>query len=84
VVEAVLGHVGHQGGTAGRYNRALYRAEKADAPKRWARMVSDVVEGSEHKVVRLRRARDGRRGWRKEESGFGAQRLKARSAHDKN
>jgi integrase len=40
VVEAVLGHVGHQGGTAGRYNRALYRAEKAAALNRWAQMVS--------------------------------------------
>jgi hypothetical protein len=53
VVEAVLGHVGHQGGTAGRYNRALYRAEKAAALSRWAQMVSDIVGGSEHKVVRL-------------------------------
>jgi integrase len=53
VVEAVLGHVGHQGGTAGRYNLALYRAEKAAALKRWAQMVSDVVEGREHKVVPL-------------------------------
>jgi integrase len=53
VVEAVLGHVGHRGGTAGRYNRALYRAEKAAALNRWAQMVSAIVEGSEHKVVRL-------------------------------
>ena len=54
VVEAVLGHVGHQGGTAGRYNRALYRTEKAAALKQWAQMVSDIIEGRQHKVVTLR------------------------------
>jgi len=53
VVEAVLGHVGHQGGTAGRYNLALYRAEKAAALTRWANYVLAVVEGQEQKVVTL-------------------------------
>ena len=54
IVEAVLGHVGHQGGVAGRYNLAVYRADKASALTRWAAMVSDIVEGREHKVVPLR------------------------------
>jgi integrase len=36
VVEAVLGHVGHQAGTPGRYNLALYRDEKRRALERWA------------------------------------------------
>jgi integrase len=54
VVEAVLGHVGHQGGIAGRYNRALYRAEKAAALNRWAHMVSDILEGRVHKVIPIR------------------------------
>jgi integrase len=53
VVEAILGHVGHQGGTAGRYNLALYRADKAAALTRWAQMASDIVEGREHKIVPL-------------------------------
>ena len=53
VVEAVLGHVGHQSGTAGRYNLALYRAEKAAALTRWADYVLAVVEGHEQKVVAL-------------------------------
>ena len=44
VVETVLGHVGHQGGTAGRYNRALYRDEKAAALRLWAELVSDIVQ----------------------------------------
>jgi integrase len=52
VVEAVLGHVGHQSGTAGRY-LALYRAEKAAALTRWADYVLAVVEGHEQKVVAL-------------------------------
>jgi integrase len=54
VVEAVLGHVGHQGGTAGRYNLALYRSEKASALNGWAQLVADIVAGRERKVVPLR------------------------------
>ena len=54
VVETVLGHVGHQGGVAGRYNLALYRAEKAAALTRWADHVLSIVEGREPKVVPLR------------------------------
>jgi integrase len=54
VVEAVLGHVGHQGGTPGRYNLALYRAEKTAALTRWAEHVAAIVEGREHKIVAIR------------------------------
>jgi integrase len=53
VVESVLGHVGHRSGTAGRYNLALYRAEKAAALTRWADYVLAVVKGDEQKVVPL-------------------------------
>jgi integrase len=50
VVESCLGHVGHQSGTAGRYNRVLYRAEKAAALARWADYAVAVVEGHMQKV----------------------------------
>lgn len=54
IVESVLGHVGHQGGTPGRYNLSVYRAEKADALTRWAALVAEIVKGSKHKIVPLR------------------------------
>ena len=53
VVEACLGHVGHQRGTPGRYNLALYRADKATAMARWGEFVTSVVEGRATKVVPL-------------------------------
>jgi integrase len=53
IVEAILGHVGHQAGTPGRYNWAAYRAEKATAITRWAEFILSVVEGHESKVVPL-------------------------------
>jgi integrase len=56
VVEAVLGHVGHQAGTPGRYNRATYREEKARALTLWADHLLAVVEGRESNVVALRAA----------------------------
>jgi hypothetical protein len=56
IVEACLGHVGHRGGVAGRYNLALYRGEKAAALTRWADFMLDVVQGPEHKIVPLRGA----------------------------
>ena len=56
VVESVLGHVGHQAGTAGRYNLALYRADKAAAVARWAEHVTALVEGRKSNVVPLQRA----------------------------
>jgi integrase len=51
VVEACLGHVGHQRGTPGRYNLATYRAEKANAMARWGEFVVSVAEQREIKVV---------------------------------
>jgi integrase len=54
VVEVVLGHVGHQSGTAGRYNLALYRVEKAAALTRWAEHVGAIVEGRNSMVLPLR------------------------------
>jgi len=56
IVENILGHVGHQAGTPGRYNLSSYRAEKAVALRRWAELVSAIVEGRESKVVALQRA----------------------------
>jgi hypothetical protein len=53
VVESVLGHVGHQAGTPGRYNLSSYRAEKAVALRRWADHVLALAEGRESKVVSL-------------------------------
>ena len=56
VVEAVLGHVGHRTGVAGRYNLANYREQKAEALQRWAAYVLDVVDGRKSRVVTLHRA----------------------------
>jgi integrase len=55
IVEAILGHVGHQAGTPGRYNKATYRAEKAAALALWADHVLGLVEGRRSKVVALRK-----------------------------
>jgi integrase len=54
VVEAILGHVGHQAGTAGRYNLATYRSEKAAALALWAEHVLSVIEGRKASIVPLR------------------------------
>jgi integrase len=54
IVEEILGHVGHKKGSAGHYNLALYRSEKAAALTRWAQRVSDIVAGREQKVVPMR------------------------------
>jgi integrase len=56
VVEAVLGHVGHQAGTPGRYNKATYREAKRQALDVWGDRVMAVVEGRESNVVALRAA----------------------------
>ena len=56
VVEAVLGHVGHQAGTPGRYNRATYRDEKARALALWADHLLAIVEERESNIVPLRTA----------------------------
>jgi integrase len=57
VVEAVLGHVGHQAGTAGRYNKASYRDEKARALTLWADHLLAIVEGRASNVVPMAAAR---------------------------
>jgi hypothetical protein len=54
IVEAILGHIGHQAGTPGRYNLATYRTEKGIALKVWGERVLAVVEGRASKVVPLR------------------------------
>jgi hypothetical protein len=51
VVEAILGHVGHQSGVAGRYNKSLYIAEKAQAMDRWADHVLAVVDGRQNNRI---------------------------------
>jgi integrase len=45
VVEAVLGHVGHQAGTPGRYNRSNYSAAKRQALDMWGAHVEALVAG---------------------------------------
>jgi integrase len=54
IVEAVLGHVGHQAGTAGRYNKATYREQKRVALALWADRLLAIVEGRESNIVPLR------------------------------
>jgi integrase len=51
VIESILGHVGHQGGTPGVYNKSLYIAEKANALSRWVDHVLAIVEGPARLVV---------------------------------
>jgi integrase len=56
VVESVLGHVGHQGGVAGTYNRAEYATERRRALEKWAAHVEEVVSGKQSaRVVQLRK-----------------------------
>lgn len=56
VIEAVLNHVsGHKAGVAGIYNRALYSAEKRQALQLWAEHLRSLLDGTEAKVVPLRR-----------------------------
>jgi integrase len=45
IVEALLGHVGHQGGVAGVYNRSTYLGECESALNRWADHITAVVTG---------------------------------------
>lgn len=56
VVESVLGHVsGHQGGIAGRYNKAAYIDERRRALRLWADHIASLVgEKPSGKVVKLR------------------------------
>ena len=56
VIEAVLNHVsGQRAGVAGIYNRALYKAEKAQALSKWATHVLAISKGKKSNVTPLRR-----------------------------
>ena len=57
IVEHILGHVGHQGGTAGVYNKADYLDERRRALEKWADHVEGIVTGKRPvaEVVRLRK-----------------------------
>jgi len=56
IIEAVLNHVsGHKAGVAGVYNRAGYEPEVRAALALWSDHVRAIVEGTEHKIVALRR-----------------------------
>jgi integrase len=56
VIEACLGHVGHQSGVPGRYNRASYIDERRRALIRWADHLTGLIEGKPAvaKVVPIR------------------------------
>ena len=58
VVEIILGHVGHQRGVAGVYNRASYLVERRRALERWADHILGLVsdEPASAQVIRLRTA----------------------------
>jgi integrase len=57
IIEAVLNHVsGQRAGVAGIYNRALYKAEKAQALAKWATHVLALAKGKQSNVRPLRRA----------------------------
>ena len=57
IVEHILGHVGHQGGTAGVYNKADYLDERRRALEKWADHVEGIVTGKRPaaQLVRLRK-----------------------------
>ena len=57
VVESILGHTGHQSGTAGVYNKADYLDERRRALEKWADYVEGIVTGKRPaaEVVRLRK-----------------------------
>jgi integrase len=56
VIEAILNHVsGQRAGVAGIYNRALYKAEKAQALSKWATHVLAIAKGKKSNVTPMRR-----------------------------
>jgi len=55
VIEAVLGHIGHQAGVLGVYDRSDYLREKVHALDLWAERLIAIVEGRESNVVTLQR-----------------------------
>jgi integrase len=57
IVEAILNHVGHRGGTAGVYNLADYSDAKHIALQKWADHIETLISGKRSAaVVRLRGA----------------------------
>jgi integrase len=56
IVEIILGHVGHQRGIGGVYNRAMYLVERRRALERWADHITSLVsnEPASAQVIRLR------------------------------
>jgi integrase len=56
IVEVLLGHVGHQSGVAGTYNKSIYLAECERALSRWADHVTAIAENRVYgdRVVPLR------------------------------
>jgi integrase len=57
VVERLLNHIsGHQGGVAGRYNKAEYLNEKKQALARWGEHLLALVERYDGSIVPLRAA----------------------------
>jgi len=57
IVEVLLGHVGHQAGVSGVYNKSVYGAECERALDRWAAHVMALVTGetATAEVIRLQR-----------------------------
>jgi integrase len=53
IVEACLGHSGHKGGVAGRYNWAAYKSQIRSALATWEDYVCSIVEGGERKIIAL-------------------------------
>ena len=51
IVERALGHVGHQSGVAGVYNKAQYRDEHRRALTRWAEYIEETVNGKRPATV---------------------------------
>jgi integrase len=59
IVEVLLGHVGHQAGVAGTYNKSVYHSECERALSRWAEHVTAIVTGeaTAAQIVRLHHKR---------------------------
>jgi integrase len=55
IIEAVLGHVGHQRGVPGTYNKAVYREQKRNALCAWEKYIEALVSNGEPaRLVALR------------------------------
>lgn len=53
VAETLLGHVGHQAGVAGVYNRSTYLAECERALSRWSDRVMSIVTGEQAPAAQI-------------------------------